>query len=52
MGRDFHMKSYLSNNLLGTLFHMCKSGQFYINFVWMIPLRSLGMDVRRATSIW
>ena len=47
----FHMKNYSSVSLLGTLCHMCKCGQFYLNFMWVIPL-TLGIDVRRAPSIW
>lgn len=34
------------------LLHMCKSGRFYPNPTWIIPLRSSNMDVRRVTSIW
>lgn len=37
---------------MGTLFHVCKSGQFFLNPMWIIPLRSNMMDVRRAASIW
>ena len=30
---------------------MCKSGQFYPNPTWVIPLRSAGMNVKRDASI-
>lgn len=46
------MKKHLGVSPLGTLFHMCKSGLFYPNPTWVIPLQSAGMDVRRASSIW
>ena len=39
-------------DLLGTLFHMCKSGQFYPHLTWVIPLRFAGVNVSRVTSIW
>lgn len=47
----FYMKTHLGVSLPGTLFHMCKSGQFHPNPTWVVPLRSVGMDVERATSI-
>ena len=48
----FRMKKYLGVTHARTLFHICKSGQFYPNPTWVILLRSMGMDVRRAVSIW
>jgi hypothetical protein len=48
-GQCFWTK-YLGVTLAGTLFHMCKSGQFYPNPTWVILLRFV--DVRRAASIW
>lgn len=47
----FRMKKHMGVNLPGTLFHKCKSGQFYPNPTWVIPMRLVGIDVRRATSI-
>ena len=47
----FHMKKHLGATLPGTLYRMCKSDQFYSNLTWVIPLRSIGMDVRCVTSI-
>ena len=37
---------------MGGLFHMFKSGQFYMKPTWVIPLRSTGMDVREVVFIW
>ena len=37
---QFCMEKYLGVSLLDTLFYMCKSGQFYPNSTWVIPLRS------------
>lgn len=48
----FLMKKHLGVSLANTLFHICKSGQLYPNPTWVIPMRSMGMDVRKATSIW
>lgn len=48
----FHIKKYLGATLDGTLFHLCKSGQFYSNLTLVILLRSTGMAIRRAASIW
>jgi hypothetical protein len=39
-------------SLADTQFHMCNSDQFYLNLTWVVPLKSVGMDVRRATLIW
>ena len=41
----FHMKKNSSISLAWTLFHMCKSGQFYPNPTQLILLRSMGMNV-------
>ena len=38
--------------LAGVLFHMCKSGQFYPNPTWVIPLKLANIDVRLVASIW
>lgn len=46
------MKKHLGETLLGMLLHMGKSGEFYLNLMWVISLMSIGMDVRRAASIW
>lgn len=46
------MQKHLVVSLLGTLFHMCKSGQFYPNLTWVILFKSIGMNVRRVASIW
>jgi hypothetical protein len=45
------MKKHLGATLPNNLFHMCKSGQFYPNSMYLIPLHFVGMNVRRATSI-
>lgn len=46
-----YMKKHLSVTLARTLYDTCKSGQFYPNPTWVIPLRLAGMDVRYAASI-
>lgn len=46
------MKKHLVVTLIATLYHICKSGQFYLNPTWVIPLRSMGMDIKRVVSIW
>ena len=48
----FNMENNLGVTLAGTLYHMCKNGQFYPNPTWVIPLRSASMDARCAASIW
>lgn len=47
----FCMTKHFGVSIFGTLFHMSKSGQFYLNFRWGIPLRSTRMDVKRVASI-
>lgn len=47
----FCMKKQLGVTLPSTLFHMCKSSQFYPNPMGIISMMSTRMDVRRATSI-
>ena len=34
----FRMKKHLHVSLPWTMCHMCKSGQFYMNPTWVIPL--------------
>lgn len=46
------MKKHLEASLMGTLFHMCKSGRSFLNPMRVIPLRSNMMDVKRAVPIW
>ena len=47
------MKKHLDVTKYGTLFHMCKSGQFYPNPTWFILSRSAGRDVQRVgASMW
>ena len=48
----FHMTKHLGVALPGTLYHMCKNGQFYPNPTWVILLRSTGIDVERVASTW
>ena len=48
----FHMKKHLVVTLLETFFHMCKSGQLHLNLTWVVPFKSIGMNVRRVASIW
>jgi hypothetical protein len=48
----FCMKKYLGVTLAVTPFHMCKSGQFYPDPTWVIPLRLASIDVRKTASIW
>jgi hypothetical protein len=31
---------------------MCKSGQFYTNWMWVIPLTSVGIDLTMDASMW
>ena len=31
---------------------MCKSGQFYKNSTWVIPLRFVGIDLMMGASMW
>ena len=47
----FQMTKHLDVTLPDTLFHICKSMQYYLDPTWVIPKRSIGMDVRRATYI-
>ena len=42
----FRMKKHLGVILVGILFHVCKSGQFYPNPTQVILLQSTSMDVR------
>lgn len=48
----FCMKKHLGFTLPGTFFHMCTSGQFYLNPIWVVPMRSMNMDVKKVTLIW
>jgi hypothetical protein len=43
------MKKHLGATLPGTLFHMCKGVQFYLN---PTSMWSIGMDIRRVALIW
>jgi hypothetical protein len=45
-------KKHFGISLADTQFHMCNSDQFYLNPTWVVPLKSIGLDVRRATLIW
>jgi hypothetical protein len=49
---SFFMKKFLGVTLYGTFYHMCKISQSYPDPTCVIPLRSTGMDVRRAASLW
>ena len=51
-GLVFVRRSIWISTLARTLFHMCQSGQCKPNPTRVIPLRSVGMDVRRTSSIW
>lgn len=48
----FPYEKHLGVSLPGTLFHMCKSGQFYPNLTWVIALRSAGIDAKWVVSLW
>lgn len=41
----FHMRKCLDFMLAKALFHTCKSGEFYPNPTWVIPMQSIGMDI-------
>jgi hypothetical protein len=52
MGMFPYEEKKLGVSLPDILFHICKSGQFYPNPTWLIPLISVGMDAKRVVAIW
>lgn len=48
----FCMKKHLDVSIPRTLFHMCKSRQFYPKPMWTILLQSTRMAVSKVASIW
>lgn len=44
----FSMTKHLDVTLHGTLLHMCKSMQVYLDPTWVIPIRYIDLDSRRG----
>ena len=49
MGKNLHEETFGCESI-DTLFHMCKSGHFHPKATWVIPLRSMCMDVKESSS--